>query len=266
MFSRANILLLWSGTKDDLVSLGAKFFYKEMHTHGHPLHLGTREIQLCLLKTALMLGVEVCYETSMVGFLFDKKSDMWCAQLKGTEEIKREAGEAEGLKKALEFKPLKTGDYETTFKCNMVDNPEVDPNFVSMRVEGSTLKPFHACVIAEGEWSQSCRALGFEKMIDRFKQALGIVVNLDYDKTNKTEARMKSFTNSYFMGKIELLQALSKSGIDCENIEYLKGRTHYLALTINKGCLLSSGVLKKDLPADSLLTVSKVIFTLHLHK
>ena len=58
-FSRVNILMLWQGTADDLVAYGAKAFYPRFSNRNmgsSPLHLGTREIQLVLLKNALLLG------------------------------------------------------------------------------------------------------------------------------------------------------------------------------------------------------------------
>lgn len=258
VFSRANILMLWSHTKDDLVSLGSKFFYKEMLTHGHPLHLGTREIQLCLLKSALLLGVEVNYETSLEGFLYDTKQQIWTAQV--VQNNKPKAKEESGLKtnKALEFKPSKLGDYQTTYKCNMVDNPTLDKNFISKAVPGAKLIPFNACVIAEGEWSQSCRSLGFRKTIDRFKQALGVVINMEYDRKNKVESKLASFSMGSLTARGQLLKDLASQGIDCENVEYLKGRTHYIAATVTKDTLLSTATLKQDLPSDQLLTVSLV--------
>ena len=255
VFSRANILMLWSHTKDDLVSLGSKYFYKEMLTHGHPLHLGTREMQLCMLKTALLLGVEVFYETSLVGFLYDEKEQIWNAQVKATNQNKAKA--VTGSKeKALEFKPSKLGDYQTTYKCNMVDDSELDEAFITKPVPGARLVPFNACAIAEGEWSQSCRSLGFRKTIDRFKQALGVVINLEYDKSNKVESKLASFSMGSITARGELLKKLEREGINCENVEYLKGRTHYIATTVTKDTLLNTGTLKMDLPSDKLLTVS----------
>lgn len=86
-FSRANILSLWPGTCADLVSLGAKLFFPEMKTHGGLLHLGTREIQLCLLKSALLLGVKLSYATEIKSLNFGDSS--WSAILKKcTDEVK----------------------------------------------------------------------------------------------------------------------------------------------------------------------------------
>jgi hypothetical protein len=56
-FSRVNILTLWPQTADDLMGLGAKLFYPKFTNHGDLLHMGTREIQLALFKTGLLLGI-----------------------------------------------------------------------------------------------------------------------------------------------------------------------------------------------------------------
>ena len=56
-FSRANVLILWQCTLDDLVALGAKHYVPSLQTAATWHHMGTREIQLSLLKTALLFGV-----------------------------------------------------------------------------------------------------------------------------------------------------------------------------------------------------------------
>ena len=66
-FSRVNILTLWRQTADDLAAFGAKAFYPRFTNLGDTLHLGTREIQLVLLKNALLLGVGLSYGTTLVG-------------------------------------------------------------------------------------------------------------------------------------------------------------------------------------------------------
>jgi hypothetical protein len=55
--TRHNILKTWQNTLDDLLTLGVMVF-GFVKVHGH-LHMGTREIQLYLIKTGLILGVEI---------------------------------------------------------------------------------------------------------------------------------------------------------------------------------------------------------------
>ena len=66
-FSRVNILTLFRQTADDLIAFGGKAFYPKFTNLGERLHLGTREIQLIMLKNALLLGVRLSYGTTLVG-------------------------------------------------------------------------------------------------------------------------------------------------------------------------------------------------------
>ena len=54
------------------------------------------------------------------------------------------------------------------------------------------------------------------------------------------------------------LITLKQNGVDCENLEYLKGETHYIAACVRKRCLLERGVLREDLPVDLLLSPANV--------
>jgi len=57
-FTRNNVLHIWPWVIDDLKSLGAKNFYPRFCT-GTMNHISIRRLQLILLKTALVLGVEM---------------------------------------------------------------------------------------------------------------------------------------------------------------------------------------------------------------
>ncbi|KAJ6659522.1 hypothetical protein lerEdw1_018757 [Lerista edwardsae] len=58
VFSRNNVLHLWPFTIQDLRALGAKKFYGQFCT-GSLDHISIRQLQLILLKVALLLGVQV---------------------------------------------------------------------------------------------------------------------------------------------------------------------------------------------------------------
>mmetsp|Transcript_615 Transcript_615/g.754 ORF Transcript_615/g.754 Transcript_615/m.754 type:complete len:613 (-) Transcript_615:94-1932(-) len=281
-FSRVNILMLWNQTVSDLVSLGAKFFYPKLKVHGDS-HMGTREIQLCLLKTCILLGGNVHYgmELSNLRSVSGSKQSKpkWaglCIKTQGS----KFAYSSTKKDDVLSFKPDKRGDYEMTFKCNMIDTPEVDYDFFvpfdkAAEIDGkanltktstwisSTLKrksvvanntseskvaafSFDALIIAEGEWSPSSKKIGVEKTIDRFNQAIGVVVNLDYDANDKDQAKLQSFHSSKLKGKWREgpLGELEKANIHVENIEYLKGTTHYIVITVEKRTLLEKGVVR----------------------
>lgn len=53
--------------------------------------------------------------------------------------------------------------------------------------------------------------------------------------------------------------ALTAAGIDFEFGEYLRGETHYIALTVKKRALLAHRVLRADLPQSKLLARSNVV-------
>jgi hypothetical protein len=54
------------------------------------------------------------------------------------------------------------------------------------------------------------------------------------------------------------LVQLAQAGLECENLEYLKGETHYIAATMRKKTLLTEGVLKADAVGPALLHASNV--------
>ena len=104
-----------------------------------------------------------------------------------------------------------------------------------------------------GEWSQTGKRLGITKSVDRFSQAIGLVLNLILDPAEKAtkDPNMRSFT----ITPLDAIgRALKQEGIAFEFGEYLKGETHYIVLTIKKSTLLSHGGLKEDLPGAALLT------------
>mmetsp|Transcript_10109 Transcript_10109/g.17785 ORF Transcript_10109/g.17785 Transcript_10109/m.17785 type:complete len:598 (+) Transcript_10109:95-1888(+) len=262
VFSRVNILMFWSQTMGDMVSLGAKVFYPKLVTHGSPMHMGTREIQLVLLKTALLLGVDVRYNTALTGLACDGDTS-WRAAVytppkhqsgirKSLSNIRKSLSRRSGEKApkipdALKFKPDKTADYSATFLCNMVEEPDVDFVFTNAKTKGTDIEtiPFDALVIAEGEWSQTSKKLGFHKSVDRFSRAIGIVVNLDYDPTNAVEKGLRSFNLGFAPVPSAARDRLNAAGIQIETMEYLKGHTHYIVVSLYKlDSLYNAGVIK----------------------
>ena len=138
----------------------------------------------------------------------------------------------------------------------MLQQSELDPSFAL----GADATPppnvkkvsFDALLLAEGEWSTTCTKLGVTKSIDRFTQAIGLVINMVLDpKEPKTkDPNMRSFTVRPIdpVGK-----AFKEAGIGFEFAEYLKGETHYIAACVKKVALFACGVLREDLPAAQLL-------------
>uniref|UniRef100_A0A8D1EWZ4 Molecule interacting with CasL protein 1 n=1 Tax=Sus scrofa TaxID=9823 RepID=A0A8D1EWZ4_PIG len=80
-FSRHNVLHLWPFTIHDLRALGAKKFYGRFCT-GSLDHISIRQLQLVLLKVALLLGVEIHWGVTFTGLQPPpKKGSGWRAQL-----------------------------------------------------------------------------------------------------------------------------------------------------------------------------------------
>ncbi|XP_040584291.1 F-actin-monooxygenase MICAL1 [Mesocricetus auratus] len=79
-FSRHNVLHLWPFTIHDLRALGAKKFYGRFCT-GTLDHISIRQLQLLLLKVALLLGVEIHWGIAFTGLQPPpRKGSGWHAQ------------------------------------------------------------------------------------------------------------------------------------------------------------------------------------------
>ena len=96
---------------------------------------------------------------------------------------------------------------------------------------------------ALAEWSKTCTKLGVTKAIDRFSLAIGIVINMLVDPSDESTKKKDSFHEG---GLGPTVGALASEGILVENLEYLRGETHYIAVTVKKVSLLGHGVLLKD--------------------
>ncbi|XP_033825708.1 F-actin-monooxygenase mical1 [Periophthalmus magnuspinnatus] len=80
-FSRNNVLHLWPYTIIDLRNLCAKKFYGKFCT-GALDHVSIRQLQLILLKVALLLGVEVHSGVEYQGLVEPTGENGWMAQIK----------------------------------------------------------------------------------------------------------------------------------------------------------------------------------------
>ena len=304
VFSRVNILTLWQPTADDLTALGAHLFYPRFSNRRvgtSPLHLGTREIQLVLLKNALLLGVNFRYSTELValqapstapssgsgsgsgsggssssssrgsggGSSFSSRGGggggggggstgawtAWARPAASTATHQTSGG-------ALAFKPNKTADYGAGIgqgKCNLLATSELDVSFALgaevARPEGVEAVAFDSLLLAEGEWSTTCKRLGVAKSIDRFTQAIGLVLNLLIDPAEPRTREPCQCGRSFNISPLDSVgMALKAARVDFEFGEFLRGETHYIVLSVKKATLLSRGVLRDDRPGAALLT------------
>lgn len=198
-FSRANIITTWDETMADLVAWGAKIYRPDLCSTGNPKHVGTRELQLILLKNLLLLGGTVRYGMRIVGLIPPDLKGCWKGRF--TPYIRPDSdagGELDAAARALEFQRIK--DYEQEFtrlgnKSKLLENCELDPTFVAAGVPSADAEErveFDAYLIAEGGWSDSTRRLGFNKIVTKRNPTYGLVINLEYNKDIPEERKMKS--------------------------------------------------------------------------
>lgn len=234
-FSRANILTFWDETMADMLSLGAKSYFPNLQPAGINKHLGTRQIQVCLLKTLLLLGGRAQYGMEVCGLRPPSKMpessskaqrSRWRACLRPYVKHRRAAQTAAEL--AVEFQ--KSKDYVEGTK-NEQEYNTVDEDFVNSKlVETEEMLEFDAYIIAEGGWSDSTRKLGFNKSVQNFKSIFGLVINAQYNPNDMKERNMRSQIHFALSGK----WPLQRCPIQAEFLEYLKGETHFLALVVPK--------------------------------
>jgi len=106
-------------------------------------------------------------------------------------------------------------------------------------------------VVAEGESSKLIRNLGFDRNVTRFAPAIGIIVNCTFNRNNPEEKKLKEFVvhRSQADWRETCLGKLYESGVEVENMEYMKFSTHFMVVTAKKDSLVKFGVLKENRPA-----------------
>ncbi|OPL33200.1 hypothetical protein AM593_02469, partial [Mytilus galloprovincialis] len=72
-FTRNNVLHLWPFTVTDLKNIGIKHFFGKF-CQGELNHISIRRLQICLMKIALVLGVEVHTKVEFEGLQCPQKN------------------------------------------------------------------------------------------------------------------------------------------------------------------------------------------------
>jgi hypothetical protein len=269
--SRHNILKTWQSTIDDLMGLGVSSFVQNFKPHGH-LHLGTRELQLCLLKAGLLLGVKYRFGIGTCQLLSPDVTGTgkWAVLALPHWEARQYLmiqGSATGKDEPAEL-ALKSGEQDTSrlqkySKVDFYEKAESEEGAIWRQTTGLSPKElealnngirfeFDALVIAEGESSRMIRRLGFDRKVAKYNEAIGIVVNLDFSPYAKTkeglaERQLKEFVvlRSAADWKQGPLGRLVDLGLDLENMEYMRGTsTHFIAATTKLKVLLDFGIIK----------------------
>jgi hypothetical protein len=273
-FSRHNILKTWTPTVEDLISLGFKTYFPNFQIHG--LHaIGTRELQICLLRTALLLGVNFIYGESTAGIIEpgftvpgDSDPAQWRALtntiglvVKPVNSIPSGEVTSNGNQEATDAAPEVTSPKKSDVPSELAftageqnadrleKHSKVDFFEKAMTSDGAILRdqaalpeeikhviPFDSLVVAEGESSKLIRNLGFDRCVTRFAPAIGIIVNCNFNRNNSEEKKLKEFVvyRSQADWKQTCLGKLSESGVDVENMEYMKFSTHFIVVTAKK--------------------------------
>ncbi|CAD7966853.1 unnamed protein product [Amoebophrya sp. A120] len=250
-FSRHNILTMWACTAEhvQVVYNCREFFPLFSHRDKLP-HLGTRELQLTLLKCGLLVGVKYLYNWETIGLEappVSGSSGTW------TVGLKKPAGRVEPTG-VLDLKAGKFEDAKARAAdgaCGMIEVNTFDPTFAVSNGKLAASKPdmtisADVLVLAEGETSANSKKLGFTKKIQKFSRAIAIVLNLWRDAKNKAENKVQDFTVQGAFNS-PAATALKAAGIDFEFMEYLRGTTHYVAICVMKKTLLSKKVCKEDI-------------------
>jgi hypothetical protein len=293
-FSRHNILKTWQGTVNDLLGWGLQIFYPNFRPHDHLLHLGTREMQLVLLKVALLVGVRVVYDRISCGILVHQQShdvpatllalapraakvyyDMYYSETDTLETVKElslkpyetNAEEHERRNLVDFFEPAKSSD-----GALIPDRDELQKRLAAVgeaTTQGEEKEaefPFVSLLIAEGERSRLIRHLGFDRKLVRYGPAVGIVVNLQVEPNTKALPEF-CYSRGASNWRTNVIGDLEKRGIVIENIEYMRGSSHFVAVTVLKQTLIDFEVFKDKDSArsvhDSLVASNLDIGKLH---
>lgn len=241
-FSRANIITFWKETMDDILSLAARTYCPNIVTAGDVRHLGTREVQLVLLKDLLLFGGNVEYGHEMIGLSPPSASGgKWqgcfrpCTPKHVREQSLNQAEHgneaAAANDAALSFSKGKDMNLCEKGGNQSVYYEKSDPDFLFLSVKhpapaDEVRLDFDAYFIAEGATSDSTSKLGFTKHIVQRKPTIGFVANFEYNKDTKVERELKSFLK-HSMSKDFPLKSCP---VLAEFVEYLKGETHFYAL------------------------------------
>ncbi|KAI8908592.1 hypothetical protein EDD86DRAFT_247747 [Gorgonomyces haynaldii] len=248
--SRHNILKTWPGTVQDLKDMGLMTFIPTFKPHGH-LHLGTREIQLVLIKNCLLFGVEVHFGEGVCGLYFDNGWHVWTLPYdQATHFLKKPEQRAE---LAIQPGEQNADRLESVSKVDFFERAEsMDGGiYKSIPEKDYNLYPFESLIVAEGESSRLVRKLGFDRKVQRYNGAIGIVVNLLFSpnvKPGSPELKIEEFVRTRAAADWQKgpLGQLFDQGIELENIEYMRGTdTHFIACTSKIQHLVNCKILKQ---------------------
>jgi hypothetical protein len=235
-FTRLNRLHLWSWCGEELKALGARCLEPPPLDFGADpdlLHIGIAELQTLLLKTSLLLGVQVILGASYCGVKWASiESGGWLVNV-------RRSGQQQPT--SASEKPASAGDAKDTLALHGV-----------------------AMVVgASGMDSSVWRSAGLETVEVgnlRSEDAIGLVCNFapsqgssaGGDRSLRSFALARQFYDKLFQ------QLEAATGAVLENIVYTRSKvSHYFVMTPTRRCLEDCGVLR-DPAARPILSPSNV--------
>ncbi|XP_036788354.2 F-actin-monooxygenase MICAL3 isoform X7 [Manis pentadactyla] len=231
-FSRNNVLHLWPFTIHDLRGLGAKKFYGKFCA-GAIDHISIRQLQLILLKVALILGIEIHVNVEFQGLVQPPED---------------QENERIGWRALVHPKTHPVSEYE----FEVIIGGDGRRN--TLAGTGPRLSVWFMA-----RWRAAlsqCWGAGFRRKEFRGKLAIAITANF-INRNTTAEAKVEEISGVAFIFNQKFFQELREAtGIDLENIVYYKDDTHYFVMTAKKQSLLDKGVIVHDY-ADTELLLSR---------
>ena len=226
--TRHNVLKTWQPTFDDLAAWGLLMCTAAPATpgaaqtaqrrHGH-LHVATRLLQICLLKAALLLGVNVHWGRGVCGLVdgpggwsawtlpsdaarrylhetartIDAQASASAATAAAEPDLPaRDDLEAQvklgGEKDVSRLQQVSRVDYferaASTRGAVLPPPPpapasDLPPPYDIVPMADQAFLPVSTLLVAEGESSRLIRRCGFDRHVMKYNEAIGIIVNLD---------------------------------------------------------------------------------------
>ncbi|NWW31771.1 MICA3 monooxygenase, partial [Panurus biarmicus] len=224
-FSRNNVLHLWPFTIHDLRGLGAKKFYGKFCA-GSIDHISIRQLQLILLKVALILGIEIHVNVEFRGLVYPPEDQ-----------------ENESKTGFIYFFSIIIA-ISTGIGWRALVHPKTHP-----------VSEYEFEVIIGGDGRRNTLE-GFRRKEFRGKLAIAITANF-INRNTTAEAKVEEISGVAFIFNQKFFQDLrDATGIDLENIVYYKDDTHYFVMTAKKQSLLDKGVIRHD-HADTEVLLSR---------
>uniref|UniRef100_A0A1I8EK84 F-actin monooxygenase n=1 Tax=Wuchereria bancrofti TaxID=6293 RepID=A0A1I8EK84_WUCBA len=238
-FSRNNVLHLWPFVIQDLKNLGIKIFYPKF-CRGSIDHISIRQLQIFLVKIALVLGVQIHDSITFQRLIFPKCN---------------ENGIVEGWR--AEFYPsrhiLSDFVFDALIGADGKRNTVPGLGFIKLlfvHFYHNILEPTSVNGLMD---QNEVQFLGFPKRELRGKLAIGITANFVNQRTLAEEKVQEISGVAYIFNQQFFKDMKEATGIDLENIVYYKDETHYFVMCAKKQSLLERGVIVEDNEDVSLL-------------